>query len=173
VYIIKPFYNLNLKICSYCSSTLSERGFISEVEKSVFVVLSCYDEEANIQVIRTTHLTSPQMITRLSTGHDLVIGSRCAKGGGQIGVPFYRRVLSRGINIFSRFLFGLPVKDVTSGYQYYKANILRKIVDRYGPDFIESRGFEVAFELLVKAHKLGLSGFAVADDDFLVDPKRG
>lgn len=97
----------------------------------------------------------PAMITNLSKGHDVVVASRYVKGGKQVGVPFHRRVLSRGMSILSRLFFRLPVKDVTSGYRCYRADVFGKIIDKYGPNFIESRGFEVAFELLVKGHKVG------------------
>jgi dolichol-phosphate mannosyltransferase len=94
------------------------------------------------------------MFIRSSADYDVIIGSRYVKGGLQKGVVPYRRILSRGISMFSRTLFRLPVRDVTSGYRCYKADILRKIISTYGENFIESKGFEVAFELLIKAYRL-------------------
>jgi dolichol-phosphate mannosyltransferase len=97
----------------------------------------------------------PVMMKSVRASYDVVIGSRYVRGGRQLGVAPHRRILSRGISLFSKLLFRLSVKDVTSGFRCYKASIVRKIVNTYGPNFIESKGFEVAFELLVKAHKLG------------------
>jgi len=95
------------------------------------------------------------MMADLTKGCDVVVASRYAKGGKQIGVPFHRRVLSRGISILGNIFFRLPVKDVTSGYRCYRAEIINRIIDKYGSRFIESKGFEVSFELLVKAYSVG------------------
>lgn len=87
----------------------------------------------------------------ISVGCDVVVASRYVDCGGQIGVPLLRRVLSLGINLLTRLLFNLQVKDVTSGYRCYKAEVLEKIISRHGENFIEANGFEVSLEILVKA----------------------
>ncbi|MDH7564174.1 MAG: glycosyltransferase [Candidatus Bathyarchaeota archaeon] len=97
----------------------------------------------------------PPMIAALARGYDVAVGSRYVKGGGQLGVPVHRQVLSMGMRFVSMCLFRLPVKDVTSGYRAYQAKIIKHLLAAYGDRFIESKGFEVAFELLIKTHKLG------------------
>jgi len=87
----------------------------------------------------------------ISVGYDVVVASRYMDSGGQIGVPLLRRVLSLGISLLARLLFNLPVKDVTSGYRCYKAEVLEKLISRYGENFIEAKGFEASLEILVKA----------------------
>ncbi len=87
----------------------------------------------------------------MSAGYDVVVASRYVDGGGQIGVHLLRRVLSLGINLLTRLLFNLQVKDVTSGYRCYKAEVLEKIISRHGENFIEANGFAVSLEILVKA----------------------
>ncbi len=83
---------------------------------------------------------------------DIVISSRYIKGGRQLGVPLYRVILSRGLNLLTRLLVGIPVKDATSGYRCYKASALKKAMKFFGEKFIESQGFEALFEILVKTY---------------------
>jgi dolichol-phosphate mannosyltransferase len=59
--------------------------------------------------------------------HDLVIGSRYIPGGSVPAWSFHRRLLSRVGNRYSRFMLGLDVADLTSGYRAYRADFLRRI----------------------------------------------
>lgn len=87
--------------------------------------------------------------------YDVVVASRHAEGGGQIGVPPFRIALSLGISVLSRLLFNLPIKDVTSGYRCYRARILERIISTYGEKFITVKGFGDNLELLIKAKRQG------------------
>ena len=60
-------------------------------------------------------------------GADLVIGSRYVAGGETPGWPARRRLLSRAGGWYARWLLGLPVRDVTSGYRAYRGGLLRAI----------------------------------------------
>ena len=42
---------------------------------------------------------------------DVSIGSRYVKGGGIEGWPWYRRIMSKCVNVYARLLLGLPSKD--------------------------------------------------------------
>jgi len=86
---------------------------------------------------------------------DVVVASRHAEGGGQIGVPPLRIALSLGVSVLSRLLFNLPIKDVTSGYRCYRARVLKRIISRYGENFITVKGFGDNLELLIKAKRQG------------------
>ena len=86
---------------------------------------------------------------------DVVVASRHAEGGGQIGVPSLRIALSLGISVLSRLLFNLPTKDVTSGYRCYRARVLERIISTYGEKFITVKGFGDNLELLIKAKRQG------------------
>jgi dolichol-phosphate mannosyltransferase len=59
--------------------------------------------------------------------HDLVIGSRYIPGGSIPAWSFHRRLLSQVGNRYSRFMLGLDVADLTSGYRAYRADFLRRI----------------------------------------------
>ena len=95
----------------------------------------------------------PVMIQHVHEGADLVIASRYVPGGREEGVPLIRRVLSDGIGILMRARFGLKgVRDYSSGYRAYRARGLQAALERYGEALIQSRGFTVTAELLLKVH---------------------
>lgn len=58
---------------------------------------------------------------------DVVLGSRYIPGGSVVNWPLHRLFLSRGGNIYNRFVLGLPVKDSTGGYRAYRMPALDKI----------------------------------------------
>lgn len=68
----------------------------------------------------------PSLIEALADS-DLVIGSRYVPGGSIPQWGLHRRLLSRGGNVYSAVMLGLPVKDMTSGYRVYRAAILEKM----------------------------------------------
>ena len=58
---------------------------------------------------------------------DLVLGSRRVPGGATQNWPWYRDVISRAGSSYARFMLGLKVRDMTSGFRAYRARILRRI----------------------------------------------
>jgi dolichol-phosphate mannosyltransferase len=93
----------------------------------------------------------PGMLAALERGADVVVASRYAPGASQLGVPLVRRILSRGARILLAVRFGLRgVRDYSSGYRMYRARLLQAAVERYDGGLIETRGFAVMPELLVK-----------------------
>ena len=93
----------------------------------------------------------PQMVQALDDGADVVIASRYVRGARQAGVPPHRTLLSAGVGLMLRLRFGLPgVRDYSCGYRAYRAGLLQRAAAAYGPRLIESRGFVVMTELLVK-----------------------
>lgn len=81
---------------------------------------------------------------------DIIIGSRYVKGGEQQNVPPHRIILSKTINQGIKLATKLPIKDATSGYRCFKAKTIKKLYKRLGKKFVESKGFEVSLELLLK-----------------------
>ncbi len=97
-----------------------------------------------------------QMVEAIRRGADIVIASRYASGGAEVGVPMLRRVLSVGIGMLMRLRFGLRgVRDYSSGYRAYRARLVRLALDQFGAALVESRGFAVMAELLVKLAAFG------------------
>jgi len=82
---------------------------------------------------------------------DVVVGSRYVKGGVQLNVPLHRVILSKMVNLFVGKLFRLPVKDATSGFRCFRADLIKRLCDTFGSRIIESNGFEASLELLFKA----------------------
>lgn len=58
---------------------------------------------------------------------DLVLGSRWVPGGSVVNWPWTRQALSRGGNLYTRILLGIPVRDVTGGFRLFRRTTLEKI----------------------------------------------
>lgn len=94
----------------------------------------------------------PSMLERLNTGSDIVIASRYRPGGGYRNFPAQRYVFSILANNYMRRFFPLPgVSDYTIFFRAYRAAVLKKATEWFGPfGLIQSRGFVANVELLVK-----------------------
>ncbi len=104
---------------------------------------------------------------------DLVIASRYAPGGREIGLNPLRRVLSRGASLL--LSLAAPVRgarDYTCGFRLYRASTLRRAAEAWGDRLIEEAGFTCMAELLLK---LGRGGAAVAESPLVLryDRKEG
>jgi len=100
------------------------------------------------------------MVRRAAAGTDVVIASRFADGGGQVGVNGYRRFISRMATGFIRTVFHIDgLQEYTSGFRVYRAEILHQALERYGGNFIQLKGlgFTCTLEKLVKLKMMGAS----------------
>lgn len=68
----------------------------------------------------------PKLLTALSNGADLAIGSRYVPGGGVRNWGIVRRALSRGGNLYVRALLRIHVRDATAGFRAYRVETLRR-----------------------------------------------
>ena len=82
---------------------------------------------------------------------DLVIGSRKIEGGKVIGWDFYRKSVSGGGNWIGRWVSGIDVSDLTSGYRAYKRDVIQSI----DVDKIQSSGYAFQLEILARCLKKG------------------
>ena len=101
---------------------------------------------------------TPELILRMvrviREGHDVVIASRYQPGSRVRGVPFLRRVLSYWGGWLFRLVFPIPgVKDYTCGYRAYRADLLKKVVGRYGEEFFDQEGFQAMVDILLKLRR--------------------
>ena len=95
--------------------------------------------------------TIPAMIECLNQGADIVIASRYRPGSRQIGVPLFRRILSRTGGIVFKLVLGLKgVRDYTCGFRAYRVEVIRKGFEKHGDQIISRSGFACTDELLVK-----------------------
>ena len=93
----------------------------------------------------------PAMVRRIEEGYDVVIASRFREGSEEVGVPLFRRLLSRGARLLFRLFLRLPeVRDYTCGYRAYRASLLKEAFNKYGDSLITRQGFACTDELLVK-----------------------
>lgn len=94
----------------------------------------------------------PDLIAALRD-HDLAIGSRYVPGGGVANWPWHRRLLSAGGNLYVRLLTGLPVRDATSGFRAYRAEVLQAI----GLRQLRSEGYSFQLETALKTWRIGFA----------------
>lgn len=74
----------------------------------------------------------PKFLAKLDEGYDCVWGSRFIKGGGVKDLPLYRLFLSRGGTILSNAVLGTRLKDMTSGFEAFRAEVLKEMnLDRF------------------------------------------
>jgi dolichol-phosphate mannosyltransferase len=86
-----------------------------------------------------------EMFSKINEGYDIVCGSRYSKGGGQIGGPLLKKLLSRMAGVSLHYLIGIPTRDVTNSFKMYTKKVINDIN-------IESEGgFEIGMEIVLKA----------------------
>lgn len=64
----------------------------------------------------------------LNEGYECVFGSRFIKGGSLGNSPINRKILSKGGTLSSNILLGTNLYDMTSGYQGFNKEVLKKII---------------------------------------------
>ena len=75
---------------------------------------------------------------------DVMIGSRYIPGGGTEGWPLKRKLMSRAVNLYARWMLWLKPKDVSGGYRCYRVSKLKELPF----DEIRSRGYSFQEEVL-------------------------
>ncbi len=94
----------------------------------------------------------PRLVQALEQGADLAIGSRYVPGGSTPDWPIHRRLISRGGNVYARFMLGLDIKDATAGFRAFDAGALQSLP--YSEAEASGYGFQV--EMAWKASTSGL-----------------
>ena len=69
----------------------------------------------------------PRMLAPLMRNADLVLGTRYMRGGGTVGWPWYRQLISRGGTMFARTVLLLPYRDLTGGFKAWRRELLEAI----------------------------------------------
>jgi dolichol-phosphate mannosyltransferase len=82
---------------------------------------------------------------------DLVIGSRYVRGGRVEGWSVWRRLLSRGGNLYARLVSRVPVRDLTSGFACFR----RTALERIPLLTLHSSGYAHLIEMKGLAHQAG------------------
>jgi dolichol-phosphate mannosyltransferase len=82
---------------------------------------------------------------------DVAVGSRWVGHGGTRNWSFLRTLISRGGSLYARFLLGVPVRDLTSGFKCFSRRVLESL-DLRG---IGSNGYAFQVEVNYRCHRLG------------------
>jgi len=96
----------------------------------------------------------PEQLPRLLTAlvdADLVLGSRWVTGGTVVNWPKSREVLSRGGNLWTRMMLGIPLRDATGGFRAFRRETLLGL----GLDNVASAGYCFQVDLAWRALKAG------------------
>jgi dolichol-phosphate mannosyltransferase len=90
----------------------------------------------------------PRLLDALDDA-DLAIGSRYVPGGGVGNWGVLRRLLSRAGNLYARVLLGFGVKDSTSGFRAFRAEMLSQL----DLDTLRSEGYGFQIETAWRVHR--------------------
>lgn len=82
---------------------------------------------------------------------DLVLGSRYLHGVTVVNWPLSRLILSYGANVYSRFITGMPVKDLTGGFKCFR----RRVLEALDLNRVRSDGYGFQIEINFKAWRKG------------------
>jgi dolichol-phosphate mannosyltransferase len=93
----------------------------------------------------------PAFFAAIDARADAVIGSRYVPGGSIPHWPWHRRALSRWGNRYSAFVLGMKVRDSTSGYRAYRADMLKRVQF----DTTRAKGYGFQMELAYRVIKGG------------------
>lgn len=103
--------------------------------------------QADAYIIMDADLSHPpEVLPKLRSQieiHDLVVASRCVKGGSTSGWPLKRRLISRVAILLARPL--TPIKDATSGFFAIRRECLQNVN-------LTPLGFKIGLECFVKAN---------------------
>lgn len=89
------------------------------------------------------------MVALARSGADVVAASRYMRGGGQVGGPLLKRLMSRAAGLTLHWFAGVPTHDPTNNFKLYRRTFLE------GVRIESTAGFELALELTVKATLAG------------------
>lgn len=86
---------------------------------------------------------------------ELIIASRYRSGATVYGVPFHRRIMSRGAAVLFSMMHPIPgVRDYSCGFRLYKRELLARAWDAWGEQLVVQRGFASMVEVLLKLGRL-------------------
>jgi len=107
----------------------------------------------------------PALLEAAETRYDLVIGSRYVRGGGTTDWGLLRQFISRGGNIYTRLILGLPVADSTGGFRCYR----RTVLEALDLGAVRSNGYSFQIEM---AYRTRQAGFRIGEIPIIFPDRR-
>lgn len=96
--------------------------------------------------------TAPAMLSACQQPDiDVSIGSRYVDGGGFDGLPWHRKLMSRGLNTYATRVLRLPISDCSGSFRCYTTRILRTV----DLSQLKCAGYGFLEELLVSLYRDG------------------
>lgn len=89
---------------------------------------------------------------KLLEQYPVVVGSRRCPGGGSVGWPWYRNLLSTAGSFYARQVLESPVKDLTTGFKAYRREALLQLPI----DGLRTDGYGFQIEVTTHFVKRGL-----------------
>jgi dolichol-phosphate mannosyltransferase len=93
----------------------------------------------------------PRLLAPLMADADLVLGTRYIRGGGTVGWPLHRQLISRAGTLFARTVLLLPYHDLTGGFKAWRRELLEAIRLREA----SATGYGFQIETTWWAHRRG------------------
>jgi dolichol-phosphate mannosyltransferase len=93
----------------------------------------------------------PEFVDLLESDADVIVGSRRVRGGGVENWGALRRFISWGGSVYARAILGVPVNDLTGGFNGFRREVLESI----DLDQVTSTGYCFQIELKYRALKKG------------------
>jgi dolichol-phosphate mannosyltransferase len=93
----------------------------------------------------------PRLLRPLMRDADLTLGTRYIRGGGTIGWPLHRKLISRAGTFFARTVLLLPYRDLTGGFKAWRRELLEAIRLREA----DASGYGFQVETTWWAHRRG------------------
>jgi len=92
----------------------------------------------------------PKMIENICGGCDIAVGSRFVSGGGVVGWPAHRKMISLGATNIAKFMLGVKCNDPMSGFFAVKRSCFERLNFRI-------RGYKILLNILVDNRKATIS----------------
>jgi dolichol-phosphate mannosyltransferase len=110
-----------------------------------------YDFVLNMDADFSHHPRHLPALAELTDRCDVAIGSRYVPGGKAVGWSLARHFMSRGINLYARWLLWLRTKDNSGSYRAYRVSKLKEL----NLDRIRAKGYAFQEEILFRCRRVG------------------
>ncbi|MFA6617965.1 MAG: polyprenol monophosphomannose synthase [Candidatus Neomarinimicrobiota bacterium] len=122
------------------------KGFKYGLEKG-------YDQIAQMDADFSHNPDDLVAMFELANKYDWIVGSRYVKGINVVNWPMRRLFLSKGANVYTQLITGLPIKDGTAGFKCWN----RRVLETIDLDAVKSRGYSFQIEMNFRAWKAGFT----------------